>query len=175
MPPERVVRVVGQFHLELHHGEIDPVELNIVGPPSQAGLDEGGAGQRGHVEHVARARDPPEGAGHGRVGQLDHECHLGPQLAHAQSRLERVDLVHLDANDRRRLVEMRFGEALAAIGVSTDVLDSPVLERPAKRGSASSSITRTRVPLRWKCSTVRRPTPWRPHTITCPVAGVPFH
>ncbi len=130
VPPERAVRVVGRLHLELHHGEVDPVQLDVVGLPSQAGLDEGGAGQRGHVEHAAGSRDPAQRPGHRRVGELDDEGHLGAQLAHAQRRLEGVDLVHLDADDRHRSVEACFGETLASVGVPTDVLHAPVLERP---------------------------------------------
>ena len=38
--------------------------------------------------------------------------------------------------------------------------------RRANRLSAESSTTRTGVPLRWSCSTMRSPTPWSPHTIT---------
>ena len=41
-----------------------------------------------------------------------------------------MDLVHLDADDGRRSVEVRFGETLASVGVPTDVLHAPVLERP---------------------------------------------
>ena len=156
---EGVVCVVGRLHLELHHGEIDPVELNIVGPPSQAGLDEGGAGERGHVEPLPGPEAAPQGAGHRRVGQLDHECHLGPQLAHAQSRLERVDLVHLDADHRRRPVEVRFDEALTAIGVSTDVLDSPVLERPGEARIRIVVDHQDARPAQMEYSTVRRPHP----------------
>ena len=128
--PERAVCVVGRLHFELDHGEVNPAELNVVCSASQACLDEGGAGQRGDVEHAAGSRDPAERPGHGRVGQLDDECHLGSQLAHAQRGLERVDLVHLDAHDCRRALEARFGETLASIGVPTDVLHAPVLERP---------------------------------------------
>ncbi len=43
-----------------------------------------------------------------------------------------MDLVHLDADDRCRSVEARFGETLTAIGMSMDVLDSPVLECPGE-------------------------------------------
>ena len=38
--------------------------------------------------------------------------------------------------------------------------------RRANRLSAESSTTRTGVPLRWSCSTMRSPTPWSPQTIT---------
>ena len=41
----------------------------------------------------------------------------------------------------------------------------------ASRGSGWSSITTTGTPARCSCSTVRRPTPSRPHTITCPLSA----
>ena len=132
MSPEGAVCVIGSLHLELHHGEVDPVQLNVVGLPSQARLDEGGRRQIGHVEHAAGSRDSAQGSGHRRVGQLDDQRHLRPQLPHAQSRLEGVDLVNLDTDDGHSLFEMRFGETLAPVGVAPDVLDPPVLERPGR-------------------------------------------
>ncbi len=166
MAAEGVVRGGCPLDTELDDGEVDPGQLNGVRRPSQAGLDEGGSRQRCHVQHAARPGDPLERLRHRRVGQLDDERQLRPDLLDAQRRLERVDLVDLDAHHRGGPCQAGLLEPLAPMGVSANMGTPQSSRIRENRGSVSSSITTTWVPLRWNCSTARNPTPWRPHTIT---------
>ena len=119
---------------ELHDGEVDPGQLNGVGRPAQAGLDEGGRGQRCHVEHAARPRDPLERLRHRRVGQLHDEWQVRPDLLDAERGLQRVDLVDLDADDRGGPCQAGFVESLAPVGVAADMGHAPVVEGPPAAG-----------------------------------------
>ena len=111
-----------------------PRQLNGVRRPAQAGLDEGGRGQRRDVEHAAGTRHPFQGPGHRRVGQLDHEGQVRADLPDAQCRLERVDLVDLHADHGGGPRQTRLFESFAPVGVSPDVGDPPVVEGPPAAG-----------------------------------------
>ena len=126
--PEGVVRLGSRLHDELDDGEVDARQLNGVGGAEQAGLDEGGGRQRRHVEHAARSRHPFQRPCHRGVGQLDHQRQVRPDLPDPERRLERVDLVHLDADHGDGPVQARFVEALAPVGVTADVGHAPVVE-----------------------------------------------
>ena len=116
----------------LHHGEVDAAQLNGMGAPPQAGLDEGGGSQVGGIEHGARARHPLERASDRRVGQLHHQAHVGAQLADAQRRLQGVDLVAFDADHGGGPLQPGFGQSLATMGAAVDVGDTPVIEHPGE-------------------------------------------
>ena len=80
------------------------------------------------------ARDPFQRMGHRRVGQLDHEGEVRSDLLDPQRRLERVDLVDLDADDGGCPRQAGLLESFAPVGVASDMGDTPVVEGPPAPG-----------------------------------------
>ena len=134
MAPEGVVRVLGRIDGELDDGEVDACELNGLRRPAQAGLDEGRRRQRGHVQHAARPGDPFERVGDRGIGQLHDEREVRLQLLDAERRLQRVDLVDLDADHRGGTRQACFLESLAPMGVAPNVGDAPIVQGPGEAG-----------------------------------------
>ncbi len=131
---EGVVHVRSRFDGELDDGEVDARQLDGVRRPEQAGLDERRRSQRRHVEHAARPRHPLERPGHRGVGQLHHQGQVGADLLDPERRLQRVDLVDLDTDDRGGPRQARFVEPFAPVGVPPDMGDAPVVEGPPAAG-----------------------------------------
>ena len=156
-------------HLHLGGHELGPAELDLVGVAAQAGLDDGRGGQGGHVEHGAGPGDVADGRADGGVGQLDHHPDVRPPLADQQGGLQGLR----PRSARRR---PRPGPAARPArsrkppirGLPTMKGISQASTIRTRRGSGSSSTTTTWTPAWWSCSTMRRPTPWRPHTMTWP-------
>ena len=160
------------LHLDLGGHEPGAGQLDLVRVAAQAGLDDGRGGQGGHVEHGARPGDLGHRRAHGGVGQLDHHPDLGAQLADQEGGLQGLDLGALGADHRpgRRQPGL-LQDARRAAGCPRCRGCPSASTTRTRRGSGSSSTTTTPTPAWWSCSTIRRPTPWRPHTMTwpCPV------
>jgi hypothetical protein len=73
-------------------------------------------------------RDPLEGAGDRRVGQLGHEPDVGTELADPQRRLQRMDLLGLGADHRGGGGQPSLDERVTQIRRPLQVRHAPVLE-----------------------------------------------
>ena len=113
----------------------------------QAGLDEGRAGEGGHIEHAAASRDPLQGPGNRGVGQLGHNPDVWTNLPDPQRGLQRVNLFDLGADHGQGVLYPRLQQRVAHVGAAAEMRDAPVPPRSrANRLSAESSTTRTGVP-----------------------------
>ena len=128
MAPEGVVGVFRGLDPELDDCEVDSSQFNGVRWPAKACLDKGGCRQRGDVQDAAGTRYPLQRLGHRGVGQLYHERQLRPDLFDAECRLERVDLVDLDAHHRGGTRQAGFLESLPSVGVAPDMGNVPVVQ-----------------------------------------------
>jgi len=166
--PEGVVADGVGCDLGLDHRKVHTAEFEFVGWAPEAGLDERRGGEAGDVEHAAGPRDPLERPADRRVGHLDHDAHIGTQLAHPKGRLEGQDLVGGGTDDRGGTVEAGFAQPVAEVGAARDVLDAPSLDHPGQAEVGVVVDDHDRHALERSASTVRSPTPPRPQTMTWP-------
>jgi ADP-ribose pyrophosphatase YjhB (NUDIX family) len=104
----------------------------LVAP--EAGLDDRGRGQGRDVEHAAPPREVRDGPADAGVGHLHDQPDVGAQPAHQQSRLQRVEIVLLDADDGRRPGQAGRVERLRQAGAAEDARDLPGVDgrRPGR-------------------------------------------
>ncbi len=118
------------LHLDLAGHEPGAPQLDLEGIAAQTGLDDGGCGQRGHVEHGAGSGDLGDRRSHGGIGQLHHHPDVGPQLADEQGGLQGLDLGALGTDDGPGPGQPRLFEDAADPGIAHDEGDVPRLDHP---------------------------------------------
>ena len=118
------------FDLDLRGHEPGPGQFDLVRVAAQAGLDDGGGGQTGHVEHGAGPGDLGDGGAHGGIGQLHDDPYLGSQLADQQGGLEGLDLGALGADHGPGRRQPGLLEDASDPGAAHDEGDVPGLDHP---------------------------------------------
>ena len=134
----------------------------------KASLDKRRSGQRGHIEHHACSSHSLECPGDRRIRELHNDAHVWSQISDSQCGLQSVDLVNFDADDRASVVQSCFDQPLTPMGAPSDVLNTPMVQQAAEL-FIGVVVYERRSPAYYRReirSTVRRPTPCRPHTIT---------
>jgi hypothetical protein len=104
------------------------VEHDLLRARLEARFRDGRGRQSGHVQH--RDLDLGQGPAHGRVGQLDDHAHVGAQLAGQQDRLQRVQVVLEDADERGRAGQPGLGQRRGRPGTARDQRNAPPGELP---------------------------------------------
>ena len=144
-------------------------EHHVVGAAAHAGIDHRGREEPGDVERRPRARRLFDRAPDGRVVEVGDDVDVGAQVARQERRLDVAQVAVAGADDGPRAGQPGR-RSCASRPPPAAMWGQPQPSTVAACGAAgSSSTTTTATPAERSCSTVRRPTPSRPQTITWPL------